>query len=177
MAAEISQLFSYMIDKGVQCGYISTGEAFVFGHIPDNPTSFLYSVNIPRRDYESDPEYRLQRTAVLQVFAFTLQALRAGQPSAAWADSARTKLSRWKQAVGRVSSIAHAPPARPQFRIFSMICHGARSFIFALDEEARLCRRHSGMSHGPIVESAILKVSKKTRHSSHRSVLLIMIID
>ena len=48
MAAVITQLFSYIIDRRVQYGYISTGEAFIFGHIPDDPTTFQYSVNIPR---------------------------------------------------------------------------------------------------------------------------------
>ena len=96
MAAVITQLFSYMIDRGVQYGYICTGEAFIFGHIPDDPTTFQYSVNIPRDDCVADSENRLERTAVAQVFAFTLQALRAGQPGADWSDRARAKLKRWK---------------------------------------------------------------------------------
>ena len=96
MAAVITQLFSYMIDRGVQYGYISTGEAFIFGHIPDDPTTFQYSVNIPKDDCVADSENHLERTAVAQVFAFTLQALRAGQPGADWGDRARAKLKRWK---------------------------------------------------------------------------------
>ena len=96
MAAVITQLFSYMIDRGVQYGYISTGEAFIFGHIPDDATTFQYSVNIPRDDCVSDSENHLERTAVAQVFAFTLQALRAGEPGADWGDRARAKLKRWK---------------------------------------------------------------------------------
>ena len=96
MAAVITQLLSYMIDRGVQYGYICTGEAFIFGHIPHDPTTFQYSVNIPRDDCVSDSENRLERTAVAQVFAFTLQALRAGQPGADWSDRARAKLKRWK---------------------------------------------------------------------------------
>ena len=96
MAAVLTQLFSYMIDRGVQHGYISTGEAFIFGHIPDDPTTFQYSVNIPKDDCVADSENHLERTAVAQVFAFTLQALRAGQPGAEWGDRARANLKRWK---------------------------------------------------------------------------------
>jgi hypothetical protein len=95
MAAVVTQLFSYMIDKEVQYGYICTGEAFIFGHIPDDPTSFHYSVNIPEKDYSMDDEDRLERTAVGQVFAFTLQALRVRRPGQEWKEKA-TKLKQWK---------------------------------------------------------------------------------
>ena len=69
-AAVIIQLFSYMIDKAVRYGYVCTGDAFDFVYFPDDPTAVYYSVNIPSRDYEMDPDHRLQRTAVSQVFAF-----------------------------------------------------------------------------------------------------------
>lgn len=95
LAAVVTQLFSYMIDKEVQYGYICTGEAFIFGHIPDDPTSFHYSVNIPGKDYNIDDEGRLERTAVGQVFAFTLQALRKRRPGQEWKEKA-TKLKQWK---------------------------------------------------------------------------------
>jgi hypothetical protein len=96
MAAVITQLFSYMIDKGVRYGYICTGEAYVFVRIPTDPTSIYYSVNVPSRDYEEDQENRLERTAVSQVFAFIQQALGDEAPDQVWIASARTKLKRWK---------------------------------------------------------------------------------
>jgi hypothetical protein len=34
IAAVVTQIFSYMMDSGVRYGYICTGEAFVFLHIP-----------------------------------------------------------------------------------------------------------------------------------------------
>jgi len=95
MAAVVTQLFSYMIDKEVQYGYICTGEAFIFGHIPDDPLSLHYSVNIPGKDYNIDDEDRLERTAVGQVFAFILQALRKRRPGQEWKEKA-TKLKQWK---------------------------------------------------------------------------------
>ena len=96
MAAVITQLFSYMIDKGVRHGYVCTGEAYVFIYITDDPNTVHCSVNIPSRDYDEDPENRLERTAVSQVFAFIQQALQHEPPSQAWIDAARTKLNRWK---------------------------------------------------------------------------------
>jgi hypothetical protein len=85
-AAVITQLFSYMIGKGIRYGYVCTGEAFVFLYIPDDPTIVYYSVCVPNLDVLDDDETRLHRTAVAQVFAFTLQALRAGPPPLSWHD-------------------------------------------------------------------------------------------
>ena len=95
LAAVVTQLFSYMIDKEVQYGYVCTGEAFVFGHIPDDPTTFLYSINVPRMDYDADDDYQLERTAVGQVFAFTLQAMRVRRPCQERREKA-TQLKQWK---------------------------------------------------------------------------------
>ncbi|PPJ55134.1 hypothetical protein CBER1_09974 [Cercospora berteroae] len=80
LAAVITQLFSYMIDKCVRYGYICTGEAYIFLRIPDDPTTVYFSVNIPKKDYEVDAESRLERTAVSQVFAFIQQALSEDPP-------------------------------------------------------------------------------------------------
>ncbi|KYG43014.1 hypothetical protein M433DRAFT_157238, partial [Acidomyces richmondensis BFW] len=96
MAAVITQLFSYMVDKGVRYGYICTGEAFIFMCIPDDPTEVYYSVNVPNRDYTEDRANRLERTAVSQVLAFIYQALQDEQPDQAWMQAARHRLRRWK---------------------------------------------------------------------------------
>ncbi|CAG8878831.1 unnamed protein product [Penicillium nalgiovense] len=72
VAAVVTQIFSYMIDSGVQYGYICTGEAF------------------------ADDELRLHRTAIGQVLAFTLQALAAEAPSQEWHDAAHDKLKTWE---------------------------------------------------------------------------------
>lgn len=96
MAAVLTQLFSYMIEKGVRYGYVCTGEVYVFMRIPANPTAVYYSVNVPRRDFEEDSDNRLERTAVSQVFAFVQQALEDDPPDQAWISSARSTLKRWK---------------------------------------------------------------------------------
>ncbi|KAJ5267854.1 hypothetical protein N7478_010662 [Penicillium angulare] len=72
VAAVITQIFSYMIDSGVQYGYICTGEAFV-----------------------NDPN-RLHRTAIGQVLAFTLQPLATEAPHQEWYDAAHDELRTWK---------------------------------------------------------------------------------
>ncbi|KAK2022210.1 hypothetical protein LX32DRAFT_677351 [Colletotrichum zoysiae] len=88
VAAVVTQLFSYMIGKGIRYGYVCTGEAFVFLHIPDDPTIVYYSVRVPNLDVLDDDENRLHGTAVAQVFAFILQALRAEPPPLSWHDAA-----------------------------------------------------------------------------------------
>jgi hypothetical protein len=51
VAAVVTQIFSYMIDSGVRYGYICTGEAFVFLHIPEgDPTIVQYFLCIPNQD-------------------------------------------------------------------------------------------------------------------------------
>lgn len=112
LAAVITQLFSYMIDKCVRYGYVCTGEAYIFLRIPDDPTTVYFSVNIPKKDYEVDVESRLQRTAVSQVFAFIQQALSEEPPSQAWIDDAKARLKRWK--VEFVDVLATIPETERQ---------------------------------------------------------------
>ncbi|ROT35227.1 hypothetical protein SODALDRAFT_254478, partial [Sodiomyces alkalinus F11] len=92
--AVVTQLFSYMIGKSIQYGYVCTGQAFVFLYIPDDPSTVYYSVCVPHLDVLDDDETRLHRTAVAQVFAFILQALCADPPPQSWHDEAE-KLDTW----------------------------------------------------------------------------------
>ncbi|RTE69084.1 hypothetical protein BHE90_016537 [Fusarium euwallaceae] len=86
--AVVTQLFSYMIGKSIQFGYVCTGEAYIFLHIPDDPSCVYYSVCVPSLDVQEDDETRLHRTAVAQAFAFVLQAIRSPPPCQAWHDAA-----------------------------------------------------------------------------------------
>ncbi|KAI1839791.1 hypothetical protein JX266_013997 [Neoarthrinium moseri] len=93
-AAVVTQLFSYMIGKGVQYGYVCTGEVFIFLFIPEDPATVYYFVSVPNLDVLDDDPTRLHRTAVAQVFAFILQAVRAEPPPASWHDAA-AELDTW----------------------------------------------------------------------------------
>lgn len=86
--AVITQLFSYMVGKGIQYGYLCNGEVFVFVHIPDDPSIVYYSVCVPNLDVLDGDDARIHRTAVGQVFAFVLQALRSDLPPMSWHDRA-----------------------------------------------------------------------------------------
>ncbi|KAL2168368.1 hypothetical protein VTG60DRAFT_7346 [Thermothelomyces hinnuleus] len=86
--AVVTQLFSYMVGKGIQYGYVCTGQVFVFLRIPEDPTMVYYYVCVPNQDVLDDDENRLHRTAVAQVFAFIVQALRTAPPPQIWHDAA-----------------------------------------------------------------------------------------
>ncbi|GCB25491.1 hypothetical protein AAWM_08376 [Aspergillus awamori] len=86
---------------GIRYGYICTGEAFVFLHIPgDNPALFNILLCMPNQDaqadVQADDEVRLHRTAIGQVLAFTLQALAVEPPTQKWHDVAHDQLTTWK---------------------------------------------------------------------------------
>lgn len=94
VAAVITQLFSSMIGKGVQRGYIFTGEAIIFLYIPDDPTTVKYHLSIPRLDFRDEDENRFHRTAVAQITAFALNALATEAPGQSWHD-ATANLDTW----------------------------------------------------------------------------------
>ena len=52
MEAVLTQLFSYMIEFGVKYGYVSTGEAFLFLQVPDDPTVAYYHLSQPNIDVD-----------------------------------------------------------------------------------------------------------------------------
>ncbi|KAI1195303.1 hypothetical protein F5X97DRAFT_247716 [Nemania serpens] len=94
VAAVITQLFSYMVAKGIQYGYVCTGETLVFLFIPEDPSVVYYYVCVPNVDVLEDDEDRLHHTAVAQIFAFVLQALCSPAPPQTWHDRAES-LDTW----------------------------------------------------------------------------------
>lgn len=105
VAAVITQGFSYMIQAGLEYGYICTGEAFIFLRVDDDdPTTVYYYLSIPNEDVGdttgwtngSDTDNRLHLTAIGQVLAFTLRALKTHPRSQVWRNEAESRLKRWE---------------------------------------------------------------------------------
>ncbi|RFU81141.1 serine threonine kinase [Trichoderma arundinaceum] len=95
VAATITQLFSYMVGKGIRFGCVSTGEAFIFCFIPkDDPSTIYCRACVPERDVQPDDPLRLHRTAAALVFGIVLQALRAKPPPEPWTEAV-THLDTW----------------------------------------------------------------------------------
>ena len=104
VAAAITQAFSYMVQAGLEYGYLSTGEALIFLRVPENPATVYYFLSIPKDDVGSNTglasnvngENRLHLTAVGQVLAFTLQALKSRPRNQAWQLAASDQLKTWR---------------------------------------------------------------------------------
>ena len=104
VAAVITQAFSYMIRAGLEYGYVCTGEAFIFLRVPDDPTIVYYFLSVPKGDVgettgwipDSDHPNRLHLTAVGQVLAFTLRALRTQPRGQSWRRRAEEQLETWQ---------------------------------------------------------------------------------
>jgi len=104
MAAVITQAFSYMIE-GLEYGYVCTGEVFIFLRVLyDDPSTVYYYLSVPKEDVGettgwtggSNGDNRLHLTALGQVLAFTLRALRTPPRGTGWTDRERRILKTWE---------------------------------------------------------------------------------
>ena len=76
VATVIAQVYTYMIDSGIQYAYLTTGEAFVFLNLPDKDRETLhYSLVVPK-DAFTNPDNDISRTAIGQVLSFCILACR-----------------------------------------------------------------------------------------------------
>ncbi|RCI08959.1 hypothetical protein L249_5059 [Ophiocordyceps polyrhachis-furcata BCC 54312] len=85
-AAAVTQLFSLMIERGTSYGYVCTGEAYIFLHIPLDASIVYFSVQSPKLMVGYNDEGALYHTAVAHIFALTLRALREGPACQNWYD-------------------------------------------------------------------------------------------
>ena len=102
VAAVVTQAFSYMVVCGTQYGYVTTGEAFVFLHIKlEDPTTVYYHLAEPNEDVNAqieafpNREDYLHRTAISQVLAFSVLALRSAQANREWREDIVKTLKEW----------------------------------------------------------------------------------
>ena len=76
VATVIAQVYTYMIDSGIQYAYLTTGEAFVFLNLPDKDRETLhYSLVVPK-DAFTNLDSDISRTAIGQVLSFCILACR-----------------------------------------------------------------------------------------------------
>lgn len=138
VAAVITQAFSYMVVLGLEYGYVCTGAAYIFLHIPEDPTTVHYFLSVPNDDVatttgwepDSDQPNKLHLTAVGQVLAFTLQALRTPPRDQAWRSRAQNQLGTWDVVyddVLRATSDDKSPPPSeyrpPRSRVMQEFSH------------------------------------------------------
>jgi hypothetical protein len=118
VAAVITQAFSYMITAGLEFGYVCTGEAFIFLRVPlKDPSTVYYYLSAPKEDvgdttgWTGNPsdDNRLHLTALGQVLAFTLRALRTPRRGTRWSEWAEDRLVKWVMVfdyvLGEISNV------------------------------------------------------------------------
>ncbi|KAG5954014.1 hypothetical protein E4U58_000230, partial [Claviceps cyperi] len=96
----IIQLFAAMVKNGIRYGYIDTGEAMVILRIKEHdPFVVEYHISIPKSDAENeaDADGKLRLSAVCQVLAFTIQAMKAPETTSDWL-VLTNNLPKWKDA-------------------------------------------------------------------------------
>ncbi|KAG6313837.1 hypothetical protein E4U22_000598 [Claviceps purpurea] len=117
VVAVIIQLFAAMVKNNVRYGYIDTGEAMVFLHIKDHdPFVVEYHISIPKSDAEkeTDADGKLRLSAVFQVLAFTIQAMKAPKATSDWL--ARVKLlPKWKDARMEAKDYSSGPDLKVKY--------------------------------------------------------------
>lgn len=104
IAAVITQAFSYMISVGLEYGCVCTGEASIFLQVREDPRTVYYYLSVPKGDVgastgwssELDRDNRLHLTAVGQMLAFTLQALKTPPRGQKWRNDAINQLNSWE---------------------------------------------------------------------------------
>ncbi|KAF2202014.1 hypothetical protein GQ43DRAFT_12038 [Delitschia confertaspora ATCC 74209] len=103
LAAVITQAYSYMVQAGLEYGCIHTGEAIIFLRVPEDPRTVYYYLSVPNGDvgkttgWSSDLKIdnRLHLTAVGQMLAFTLRAMRTRPRTSSWRTRAVDQLNVW----------------------------------------------------------------------------------
>ena len=132
VAAIITQAFSYMIQAGLEYGCICTSEAFIFLRVPNDPKTVYYFLSVPKGDVgettgwaqDSDGGNRLHMTAVGQMLAFTLRALKTPPRGQKWQTRAIARLKSWEVVyddlmdtipVHDVPSSEYQPPRQKDF--------------------------------------------------------------
>jgi hypothetical protein len=105
VAAVITQLFSYMIQCGLEYGSICTGEASIYIRVPTHdPSTAYYYLSVPKEDVgdstgwtgDLDGDNRLHLTSLGQSLAFTLRALQTQPRDTGWISWARSQLQIWE---------------------------------------------------------------------------------
>jgi hypothetical protein len=99
VAAVVTQVYSYMVESGLEYSYLTTGEAFVFLKVwPDQSDTVYYHLSDPTAEVAEatrlDEDY-LSWTAVSQVLAFCLMAFQSQPHDQAWRREAMLNKYRW----------------------------------------------------------------------------------
>lgn len=95
-AAAVTQTYHYMLEAGLEYGYVTNGDSFVFLKINwDNPKELFYHVALPGHEVKVNDDL-IWSNAVCQVLAFTLLALQSTQHDNDARNAATSTSKKWK---------------------------------------------------------------------------------
>ncbi|KAK1252527.1 hypothetical protein MKX08_003714 [Trichoderma sp. CBMAI-0020] len=77
ITAMITQLLGFMDKSGVRYGYLYSVEGIVFLEIQSDPSVVHYFISLPKDDVDNHVESTMPYSAVSQIFAFIIRAMRA----------------------------------------------------------------------------------------------------
>ncbi|KAH8431010.1 uncharacterized protein LDX57_008671 [Aspergillus melleus] len=157
VAAIITQTFSYMILCGVEFGLACTGEAYIYLRVLDHdPSTVYYYLSVPKEDVglatgwtgDLDSDNRLHLTAVGQMVAFTLRALREPIRDIAWTNWAADELKTWEMMYDDLleeiaekdipaSDFKPSPRSRLEYSRVSPVKTRSRSAVVAICNPSR----------------------------------------
>ncbi|KAK4132835.1 hypothetical protein BT67DRAFT_443530 [Trichocladium antarcticum] len=96
IAKILTQAFDYMVDYGLQYGYVSTGLSLVFLFLdPTEPTTVYYHLEQPKTDVMSTDRAGLKHTAVALIMTFVHLSLGGEYMKQSWKKQAKEDLRRW----------------------------------------------------------------------------------
>ncbi|KAG5957559.1 hypothetical protein E4U58_005855 [Claviceps cyperi] len=113
----IIQLFVAMVKNDIRYGYIDIGEAMVFLCIKDHdPFIVEYHISIPKSDAENeaDADGKLRLSAVCQVLAFTIQAMKAPETTSDWL-ALTNNLPKWKDERMEAKDFSSGPDPKAKY--------------------------------------------------------------
>ncbi|KAM0465310.1 hypothetical protein ACHAPV_001356 [Trichoderma viride] len=94
ITAMITQLLDFMVKSGVRYGYLYSVEGIVFLEIQHDPSVVHYLVSLPKDEVDNHVESTMPYSAVSQIFAFVIRAMRTNLRSLQRLDQA-DELAPW----------------------------------------------------------------------------------
>lgn len=128
IAKILTQAFDYMVDYGLQYGYVSTGLSLIFLYLdPREPTTVYYHLEQPKTDVTSTDRAGLKHTAVASMLTFVNLSLGGKYMKQSWKKQAKDDLRRWPEpyddmagpSSGSVSGEKGKPTNRPNLTAIS----------------------------------------------------------
>lgn len=113
VAAVITQLYSYMLKAGIEYGYLSTGEIYLFLQIrPAEPQSLYYHFAEPNVNVNMNQNGTLGYSAISQVLCFCLRASNSSRRNQQWRRDAKAESLIWEANTEVI--LAKMTPLKPK---------------------------------------------------------------